>query len=190
MSIFIGLVSTRSTTGSGQPVVSLPENTEPALTQVVHNGNEVDPRDDSDSEDDLRSGSSVRQIAQTLPRAVAREVLRDQSRYAEPSETVTNLLLKLQQEDAFCIGKEWVKHASNTIPKGDYKGTWAIDHAGLVRHDGKVYVPLDEATRSECVSDRGSLFTSAWWATFCHYWGIRRKLSTAFHPQTDGATER
>ena len=41
-----------------------------------------------------------------------------------------------------------------------------------------------------CVSDRGSLFTSAWWATFCHYWGMRRKLSTAFHPQTDGATER
>jgi hypothetical protein len=41
-----------------------------------------------------------------------------------------------------------------------------------------------------CVSDRGSLFTSAWWATFCHFWGMRRKLSTAFHPQTDGATER
>ena len=91
----------------------------------------------------------MRQIAQTLPRTVVREVLRDQSRYAEPSETVRSLLLKLQQEDAFCIGKEWVKHANNIIPKGDYKGIWAIDNAGLVRHDGKVYVPLDEATRSE-----------------------------------------
>lgn len=326
MSIFIGLVSTRLSTGSSQPV-SLPENMEPAPTQVVHNGNEAGPRDDSDSEDELQNGSSAHQIARTLPRAVAREVLRDQSRYAEPSETVISLLLKLQQEDAFCIGKEWEKHVSNTIPKGDYKGTWAVDHAGLVRNGGKVYVPLDEATRSElmkinhddpwqgghagrdrtietltryywwprvtqavrryvdtcdvcqrmqtrrhrpygklaplprpkgvwqdiamdfvtglppslhrgiaydsilvvvdryskmvqyipcnkdmdaeelaeimedrvfqhygmfksCVSDRGSLFTSAWWATFCHFWGMRRKLSTAFHPQTDGATER
>jgi hypothetical protein len=74
----------------------------------------------------------VRQIAQILPRTVMREVLKDQSRYTEPSETVTSLLLKLQQEDAFCIGKEWTKHASNAIPKGNYKGTWVIDHAGLV----------------------------------------------------------
>ena len=41
-----------------------------------------------------------------------------------------------------------------------------------------------------CVTDRGSLFTSGWWSTFCHYWNIRRRLSTAFHPQTDGMTER
>ncbi len=32
------------------------------------------------------------------------------------------------------------------------------------------------------VSDRGSLFTSAWWTIFCYWWGIRRKLSTTFHP--------
>jgi hypothetical protein len=38
---------------------------------------------------------------------------------------------------------------SNTILKGDYKGTWAVDYTGLVRNDGKVYVLLDEATRSE-----------------------------------------
>jgi Integrase zinc binding domain len=35
------------------------------------------------------------------------------------------------------------------ILKGDYKGIWAIDNTGLVRHDDKVYIPLDEATRSE-----------------------------------------
>ena len=40
------------------------------------------------------------------------------------------------------------------------------------------------------VSDRGSLFTSHFWSTLCHYLRIRRRLSTAFHPQTDGATER
>lgn len=40
------------------------------------------------------------------------------------------------------------------------------------------------------VSDRGSLFTSAFWASFCFYLAVRRRLSTAYHPQTDGQTER
>jgi hypothetical protein len=53
MSIFINLILIRSTTGSGQSVVSLPENTESVLTQEIYNGNEVDSRDDSDSEDDI-----------------------------------------------------------------------------------------------------------------------------------------
>lgn len=40
------------------------------------------------------------------------------------------------------------------------------------------------------VSDRGSIFTSAFWRTFCHLLACKRRLSTAFHPQTDGQTER
>ena len=40
------------------------------------------------------------------------------------------------------------------------------------------------------VSDRGSVFTSAFWSSLCFHARIRRRLSTAFHPQTDGATER
>ena len=43
---------------------------------------------------------------------------------------------------------------------------------------------------SSIVSDRGSLFTSRYWETFCYYIRVKRKLSTAFHPQTDGQTER
>jgi hypothetical protein len=35
------------------------------------------------------------------------------------------------------------------ILKRDYKGIWIIDNAGLVRHDDKIYVFLDEAIRSE-----------------------------------------
>lgn len=45
-------------------------------------------------------------------------------------------------------------------------------------------------TPKSIVSDRGSLFTSGYWATFCYELAIRRRLSTAFHPQTDGQTER
>jgi len=40
------------------------------------------------------------------------------------------------------------------------------------------------------VSDRGSKFTSGLWAAMCKALGVRINLSTAFHPQTDGQTER
>jgi len=40
------------------------------------------------------------------------------------------------------------------------------------------------------VSDRGSIFTSALWSALCFHMRIKRRLSTAFHPQTDGQTER
>ena len=40
------------------------------------------------------------------------------------------------------------------------------------------------------VSDRGSQFVSMLWAEVCRLLKITRRLSTAFHPETDGATER
>jgi hypothetical protein len=52
MSIYINYVSIRLITGNNQPV-SLPENIELVLTQVVRNGPDVDSKDDSDSEDKL-----------------------------------------------------------------------------------------------------------------------------------------
>ena len=40
------------------------------------------------------------------------------------------------------------------------------------------------------VSNRSLLFTSKFWSSLCYFLGIKRRLSTAFHPQTDGLTER
>ena len=40
------------------------------------------------------------------------------------------------------------------------------------------------------ISDRDKLFTSNFWTTLLAAIGIKRKLSTAYHPQTDGQTER
>ena len=40
------------------------------------------------------------------------------------------------------------------------------------------------------VTDRGSLFTSKFWSSLCYFLGVKRRLSTAFHPQTDGQTKR
>ena len=42
----------------------------------------------------------------------------------------------------------------------------------------------------QIVSDRGSIFTSAFFAHVCKLLGIKQCLSTAFHPQSDGQTER
>ena len=40
------------------------------------------------------------------------------------------------------------------------------------------------------ISDRGPQFISLIWSRICALVGIQKRLSTAYHPQTDGATER
>ena len=40
------------------------------------------------------------------------------------------------------------------------------------------------------VTNRGLLFTLKFWSSLCYFLGVKRRLSTAFHPQTDGQTER
>ena len=40
------------------------------------------------------------------------------------------------------------------------------------------------------ISDRGTQFTSMFWKTFHVELGTRLDLNTAFHPQTDGQSER
>ena len=42
----------------------------------------------------------------------------------------------------------------------------------------------------DIITDRGSLFTSELWKETTKNVGIERRLSTAFHPQTDGPTKR
>uniref|UniRef100_A0A8C5MFI7 Gypsy retrotransposon integrase-like protein 1 n=1 Tax=Leptobrachium leishanense TaxID=445787 RepID=A0A8C5MFI7_9ANUR len=43
---------------------------------------------------------------------------------------------------------------------------------------------------STIISDRGSQFTSLFWKSFCKTLRMQQSLSTAYHPQTNGQTER
>ncbi len=51
----------------------------------------------------------------------------------------------------------------------------------VVRHHG---VP------ESIVTDQGLLFTSKCWFLLCYFLSIKKKLSTTFHPQTNGQTKR
>ena len=43
---------------------------------------------------------------------------------------------------------------------------------------------------SEIVSDMDAKFSREFWKSLCKALGIKRRMSTAYHPQTDGQTER
>jgi hypothetical protein len=63
----------------------------------------------------------------------------------------------------------------------DSEGTAALYRDWVFRLHG---LPLN------LVSNRGSTFTSDFTCSLCRLTGITQNLSTAFHPQTDGQTER
>jgi hypothetical protein len=68
--------------------------------------------------------------------------------------------------------------SSKTDTAPDFAGMF-VNH--VIRHHG---IP------DSLISDRGTLFTSQFWTALSKLLGIKHRLSTSFHPQTDGQTER
>ena len=52
------------------------------------------------------------------------------------------------------------------------------------------FVVGNHGVPEEIISDRDKLFTSKFWKALMEQLGVNHKLSTAYHPQTDGQTER
>ena len=42
---------------------------------------------------------------------------------------------------------------------------------------------------SEVISDMDAKFVEEFWESLCKKLGVKRKMSTAYHPQTDGQTQ-
>jgi hypothetical protein len=86
--------------------------------------------------------------------------------------------------DGICVVVCRLTKAIELIP---YRKDWTAEQLGyaicdkVIRHHG---IP------KTIISDRDKLFTSNYWATLMSAIGIQRKLSTSFHPETDGQTER
>ena len=64
-----------------------------------------------------------------------------------------------------------------------------IDSAELARMFFE-HVICKQGVPNNIVTDRGTQFTSPFWTRVCSHMSIDHPLSTAFHPQTDGQTER
>ena len=64
-----------------------------------------------------------------------------------------------------------------------------IDTPGLAVVFVQKFVLAGLGIPDSIVSDRGSVFTLTFWSAVCYHLKVRRRLSTAFHPQTDGQME-
>ena len=65
-----------------------------------------------------------------------------------------------------------------------------IDTPGLAAVFVWKFILAGPGIPDSIVSDRGSVFTSTFWSAVCYHLKVCRRLSTAFHPQTDGQMER
>ena len=72
-------------------------------------------------------------------------------------------------------------HLVPTTTDVDAPGYAHLLHKEVVRLHGQP---------AELISDRGPQFTSRVWQELCQLTGCRAKLSSAYHPQTDGQSER
>ena len=73
---------------------------------------------------------------------------------------------------------------------GYFLPTWTTITATELAHLFIDTIIKNHGAPESIVSDRGVLFTSAFWRTLAAQMRIETRLSTAYHPQTDGQTER
>ena len=72
-----------------------------------------------------------------------------------------------------------------------YIVVWSdIDIPGLAAVFVWKFILAGPGIPDSIVSDQGSVFTSTFWSAVCYHLKVRRRLLTAFHPQTDGQMER
>ena len=102
------------------------------------------------------------------------------------------------------VGMDWITHLPAT-PRGHTSILVCVDRLSKMVHliatkdtsgaEDTARLFFDNVVRlhgvpKSIVSDRDARFTSYFWASLCDRLGVDRSMSTAFHPETDGQTER
>ena len=108
---------------------------------------------------------------------------------ALPFSTVsTDLITKLPESDGFDSIAVFIDHdvtkAAVLVPCRE--AMTADDFSTL--YEANVFRRF--GLPKKLISDRGTQFTSKWFATLCLRLGISQAKTTAYHPQADGQTER
>nr|GEV88774.1 putative reverse transcriptase domain-containing protein [Tanacetum cinerariifolium] len=97
-------------------------------------------------------------------------------------------LLPLEMSDFdIILGMDWLTEHRATIDCHSKRQGYSVSKLAEIFQ--QVIIRL-HGTPTSIVSDRDSRFTSRFWKGLQNAWGMRLKFSTAFHPQTDGQTER
>ncbi|MBW0483389.1 hypothetical protein O181_023104 [Austropuccinia psidii MF-1] len=86
--------------------------------------------------------------------------------------------------DSFFVVVDWFSKMEIFIPA---YGTITALHLAQIFIN---HVFSKHGLPASIVSDRGSSFVSSFWTQLCQQLKISRDLSTAFHPETNGQTER
>ena len=97
---------------------------------------------------------------------------------------ITRLPKTQRGNDAICVIVDTLSKVAQFIP---IRTTYRADQ--LAQLYVSRIVSLHGVPRT-ITSDRGSLFTSAFWSRLHQALGTALKYSTAYHPQTDGQTQR
>jgi hypothetical protein len=86
--------------------------------------------------------------------------------------------------DSILVFVEWLSKMVHIIPTFE-----SLDALGFARHFRDWVLRLHGMTGS-VLPDRGPQFNNLFWKEVNALTGMKRKLSSAYHPQTDGQTER
>jgi len=93
-------------------------------------------------------------------------------------------LPKSEEDDAILIVIDRLTKMAHFLPCTKEMNAWQFSEH-FIREIFRLHgLPKD------IITDRGSIFTSDPWKETTKQLGIERRLSMAFHPQTDGQTER
>ena len=99
-------------------------------------------------------------------------------------DLITHLPITKQGHTAIVVFVDALSKMVHFAPAWDNMGSEEFAHIFMKEIFRRHGLP------KQVVSDRGSIFTSAFFAKVCELLGVQQCLSTAYHPQTDGQTER